>query len=147
MQHGEVERVDPLEIIGIEHVLRPGALGRDRAEIRLEHAQNRVQHRQAGTAEVAAGVLQPVGEVWLDQGIEDDAGGGLQLAQHAIKLRRRAHQGIDMLNRRNALILGRGRPAHRDQRLAGRIRHQVEMEKIAAHEKACPAPDVQRRCG
>src|SRR5262249_57854861 len=40
-----------------------------------------------------------------------------------------AHGRIDMLDRMDGGILGGGGARHRDQRLAGRVRHEMEMEE------------------
>ena len=64
VHHGVVERVDPLEVFGIEDVLRADLMGRFGAEIGLEQPQHRPEDRQTGQAELAALVLQPV-----DQGL------------------------------------------------------------------------------
>ena len=73
MQHGVVERIDALEIFGIEHVLGADAMRGLGAEIGLEQLQHRPEHRQAGQAELAAMLLQPCDQVLLEQRVEHDA--------------------------------------------------------------------------
>ena len=131
VQHGVVERVDALEIFGVERVLRADPLAGLRAEIGLQQLQHRTEDRQAGQAELAAFLLQPLGEVVIEQGIEHDAGRFLDLGQHAIELFLGPHQRIDMLDRRHLGVLRRRRASDRDQSLTGRIRDEMQME-IAA---------------
>ena len=68
----------------------------------------------------------------IDQGEEHDSGRVLDFGDHPVELRRRAHQRIDMFDRSDALILRRGGARGGDQRFAGRIRNQMEMEIAAA---------------
>ena len=128
MQHGVVERVDALEIFGIEHVLGADPRGRFGAEIGLQQAQDRTEDRQARQTVFAALALEAPGQIRIEQRIEHDAGRGLDLAQHTVELLLRAHQRIDMLDRRHIGILRGSRARDRDQRLAGRIRNEMKME-------------------
>ena len=140
MQHGVVQRVDALEVFGVERVLRADALGRFGAEIGLEQRQHRIENRQARQAELAAlGFAAASASVVLEHGVEHDAGRGLDLGDDAIELLVGAHQRIDVLDRRDGGILRRGRARDRDQRLAGRVRDEMQMKEIAAlrHRSAC----------
>ena len=72
-------------------------------------------------------------EVLIDQREEDDAGRRLDLGDGAVELRPGPDQRVDVLDRRHVLVLGRDGTAGRDQRLAGRIRDQVQVEIVASH--------------
>ena len=73
VQHREVERIDALEIFGIEHVLGAGAMDGLGAEIGLEQPQDRAQHRHAGQPEFAALVFQELDQVFFQQRVEHQA--------------------------------------------------------------------------
>ena len=81
-----------------------------------------------GSAELAAVLFQPLDQVFFEQRVEHDAGRFGDFGQHAIELLLRAHHRIEMLDRRHVGVLRRGRARHRDQRFAGRVGHQMEME-------------------
>ena len=72
-------------------------------------------------------------QVLLDQGVEHDAGRGLDLADHALELGVRTHERIDMLDGGNALILRDDRAGDGDQRFARRVGDEMEMEIAASH--------------
>ena len=132
VQHGVVQRIDALEIFGVEHVLRADPRLGFAAEIGLEQAQHRTENRQARHAEFAAGFLQPLGQLRLEQRVEHDARRGLDLGQHPVELLARAHQRMHVLDRRHRGILRRRRARDRDQGLAGRVGDQMQMEIIGA---------------
>src|SRR5205085_12570864 len=64
------------------------------------------------------------------QRIAHDAGPGVALVQHPVELSLAADQGLDVLERSYIGVLGGGRPSNGDQGLAGRVRHEVEVEII-----------------
>jgi hypothetical protein len=59
VQHRVVERVDALEIVRVERVLRADAMRGLGSQIRLQQLQHRPQNRQAGQAQLAAVFLKP----------------------------------------------------------------------------------------
>ena len=130
--HAEIERVDPLEIIGVEHVLRAGARRGVLSEVGFEQRQDWSQDRQARRARCFAAFFKPLRKIGIDQRKENDSGRVLDLGNHPIELGRGAHQRIDMFDRGDALILRRGGARGGDQRLAGRVRDQMKMEIAAA---------------
>ena len=86
MQHRVVQSIDPLEIFGIEHVLRADTLGRFRTEIGAEQLQHRPEDRQAGQTEILAALFELLHQIRLEQRVEHDAGRLLDLRQHPIEL-------------------------------------------------------------
>ena len=62
VQHGEVERLDAAEIVGIEHMLAGDRRRRRRAEIGFEHLQDALQHRNARNVQPFAGLLDLLGQ-------------------------------------------------------------------------------------
>ena len=128
VQHRVVQRIDALEIFGVERVLCADARLALAAEIRLEQLQHRTQDREIRHAEIAAGLLQPRREFLFEQRVEHDARRSLDLDQHAVELLVRAHQRMHVLDRRHAGVLGRGRARDRDQGLAGGVRDEMQME-------------------
>ena len=63
-------------------------------------------------------------------------GAFLDLGQHAVELLLGAHQRIDVLDRRDIGVLRRRRARDRDQRLAGRVGDQMQMEVVACCDEA-----------
>ena len=133
VEEGEVHGVDALEIFRVQHVLRTGPRRRMGAEIGREQGMDRLEHREMRRARVAANLFQPVRQVLLDQGVQHDAGRGFDLADHALELGVRTHEGIDMLDGGNAFILRDGRAGDGDERFARRVGDEMEMEIAASH--------------
>jgi hypothetical protein len=73
VEHGVVERIDALEIFGIEYVLSAGAVDGLSAKIGLKQPQHRSQHRHTGQAELAAFCFQRGNQVFLEQRVEHQA--------------------------------------------------------------------------
>ena len=128
VQHAEIERVDALKILGIQRVLGADPRRGLRAQIGLEQTEHGSENRQAGDPEISALVFQAIGELAVEQRIEHDARGRLNLAEHPVKLLVTAHQRVNVLNRRDRQVLGGSGARHRDQRLAGRIGKQMQMK-------------------
>ena len=57
VRHGEIERIDAPEIVGIDHVLAGHDRRLRRAEVGFEHLHDRLQHVQARHLELAAAAL------------------------------------------------------------------------------------------
>src|SRR5262249_50302634 len=132
MQHRVVERIDALEIVGVERVLRTDAMRGLGAEIGLQELQDRPQDRQAGQAQLPAVIFEPLQKFLLEQFIENDPRRLLDLCQYTIKLLLGPHQRINVLHRRDLGVLrGRG-PRDGGQRLTGCVRYEVEVEIAAS---------------
>ena len=131
VQHRVVERIDALEIVRVERVLRADSVGGLGAQIGLQELQDRTQDRQTGQAQLAAVIFEPMQQLVVEQRVEHDAGRFLDLGQDAIELLLRAHQRIDMFHRQDLGVLRGRRARNRRQRLAGRVGHEVKVE-IAA---------------
>ncbi len=143
----EVHRVDALEVLGVQHVLGAGPRRGLGAQIGAQQVVDRPQDRQAGRAGLAGHLLQPLAEIAPHQRVEDEARRGPDLRDHPVELRGRAHQRVDVLDRRHALVLGGGRAPDIDQRLAGGVGDEVEVEVAAAHsDRLCGRP-LGRLCG
>ncbi len=128
VRHGEIERIDAGEVVGVEQMLA-GHDGRlRRAEIGFEHLHDRLEHVQARHLELAAAPLDLLDQLLLDDGVEDDARRLLHLLQHARELLLGAHQRMHVLDRAHLRVLHRGRLGHGGERLAGGIRDQMQME-------------------
>src|SRR6185437_14885009 len=119
IDHAEVERVDPLEIVSVEHVLRTSPWLVILPKVRLEQNQYRLEDRQARRTRRLTAGLKPVGQIGIDQRKKDDSWRILDLGNHSVQLGRRAHQRIDMFYRSNPLILRRGGAGRGDQRFSG----------------------------
>jgi hypothetical protein len=128
MQHGVIERVHPLEIIGIQHVLGANARGRFRAEIGLEQLQHGPNDRKAGDVDFLALALEPRHQVALEQREKHDPGLVLDLGEDAVELLLAAHQRIDMLDRGHIGVLRRDRARDGRQRFAGGIGDEVKVK-------------------
>ena len=129
MLHGEVQRVDAAEIFGVEHMLRADAAAGRRAEIGLEHGQHRLQHRDAGQAHRGAALVDHVRKLLVDDRVEHDARLLLDVLEHLRQLLFGADQRIDVLDRARVLVLRRSRAAGGEQRLAGGVRDQMQVEE------------------
>ena len=77
-------------------------------------------------------------QILFQQRKQHNAGRFLDFIQHAIELLLAAHQRIDMFDRRHIGILRGHRARHRDQRLAGRIGHQMKMKIVAGRGHVRP---------
>ena len=62
VDHGEVERIDAAEVFRIENVLGADAARAGRAEVGLQHLQDRLEHGGAGNADALAGMFQALAE-------------------------------------------------------------------------------------
>src|SRR5271168_3852207 len=125
IDHAEVERIDPLEIVGVKHVLRAGSRRIVLPEVGLKQRQYGLEDRQARRAGSLAPCLKSVGKVGIDERKENDSGRILDLGCGA-------HQRIDMLDRSDPLILRGSGPRGGDQRFAGRVRNKMKVEVAAA---------------
>jgi hypothetical protein len=114
IDHAEVERIDPLEIVGVKHVLRAGSRRVVLPEVGFEQRQYRLEDRQAGRARSLAPCLKSVGKVGIDERKENDSRRVLDLGNHSVELGCGAHQWIDMLDRSDPLILRGSGPRGRD---------------------------------
>ena len=130
--HGEIEGIDAGKIVGVEQMLAGNDRRLGRAEIGFEHLHDRLEHMQARHLEFAAAALDFLDQLFLDDGIEDDARRLLHFLQHARKLLLGAHQGMHVLDRAHAGVLHRGRLGHGGEGLAGGVRDQMQME-VAWH--------------
>jgi hypothetical protein len=145
MDHGEVEGVDPAEIICIEHVLRPDASRSWGSEIGLEHLQHRLEHRRARNADATAGRLKPLAEGAVDERVKNDPRLFLERRNHAVELGRGTHHGMNMLDRPHLRILRRRGAGDRDECLARGVGDEMKMEVAAPHERS-PGQGVDK-CG
>jgi hypothetical protein len=128
MEHGEVERLDAPEIIGVENVLSADGGRRGRAEIGFEHLQDGLQRRHARHVQSLAGAFELLGELAVEQGVEDDSGGGLDIPHHPLELAPATHQGVQVLDRPDLGILNPDRLGDGDQRLAGRVGDHMQVK-------------------
>ncbi len=130
VHHGEVQRLDPAEIGGIEHVLGadPGrAFG---TEIAMEERQHRAEHGKTRHVQLAAARLEMLAQRVIDERIENDPRVGLDLLQRMIELLLVPEQRKNVLDRGHGRELRSRRAADRKQGLAGRVRDEMQM-KIA----------------
>src|SRR5262249_43161755 len=100
-------------------------------EIGLKQAEHRTQNIEIGHSELSALLLEPLGELAIEQCVEDDPRCRLHLAEHAIELPRATNQRVNMLDRRNRGVLRGRRTGDGDQRFAGRVGDEMKV-KIAS---------------
>ena len=72
----------------------------------------------------------------VDQRVEDDPRRLLDLPQRLLDLRLVAHQRMQMLDRMGVLVLRGDGAADADQRLAGGVGNEVEVE-VALRDQSC----------
>ncbi len=128
VQHGEIECLDAPEIVGIEHMLTADGGRCGRPEIGFEHLENRFQGEHTRHVEPLAALLQLFGQFPVEHGIEDDAGGGLDIFQHPFELAPAAHQGVEVLDGPYLGVLHPDRLGDDGQRLSGRIGDHMEVK-------------------
>ena len=128
MKHRVVERIDALEIFRVEHVLGADPVDGLGAEIGLEQTQHRPQHRHARQREVAAFLFQRLDQVFLEQRVQHQARRLGDFRQRVVELLLGAHHRVKMFDRRYIGILRRSSARDRDQRFAGRVGNEMEME-------------------
>jgi len=100
----------------------------------MEQARDRLQDRKTRRSAFSAGFFQPIYQSLIDEREENDARCRSDLRDNLVELGLRAHQRIDVLDRRHALILRRNGAADRDERLAGRVGYKMQMEIAAAQQ-------------
>jgi len=130
MHHRIVQRIDTLEIFGIQDVLGTNAPRGCRAQISLEQLHHGTNDRQARDVDLLALALQPKHQVLFQQGEEHDAGRLLDFIQHPVELFLAAHQRIDVFDRRNVGVLGGHRACHGDQGFTGRVGNQMKVKIV-----------------
>ena len=130
MNHRVVQRVDALEILGIQDVLSADASRGRRTQIGLEQLHHRADDRQARDIDLLALAFQPKHQILFQQGKEHDAGRLLDFVQHTVELLLAADQGIDVFHRGHVGVLRSHRARHRDQGFAGRIGNQMKVKII-----------------
>jgi hypothetical protein len=128
--HGEVERIDPPEIFGIENMLGADTPSRRRTQIGLKDGQDWFENRYAGNSQRGTAIINHRRKPLIDDCIEDDARLGIYAIQHPLHLLFRTDQWINMLYRSCMRILRRSSASSRDESLAGRIRNHVKMKVI-----------------
>ena len=74
-------------------------------------------------------LLQLAADVAVDQRVEHQPGPPLDLVEHAVEMAFRAHHRPEMLDHLDIVELGEAGLGDHLQRLAGRVRQQVKMER------------------
>jgi hypothetical protein len=116
-------------VIPIEHIY---------ALVRSDRQMERVLEEIA-----TAPLFKLFAQIAVDQGVENHAGGRGHLLQHPLHLLVGADQGVDVLDRDDAVEAGGDRLGHGVQRLAGGIRHQMDVE-IGGQTAGIGRPDAGR---
>ena len=132
VQHGVVERIDALEIVGVESVLCPDAMGGLGTEIGSQQLQDRPEDRKTRQAQLAAVLFETLQQFIVEQRIQNDARRFLDLGQHAIELLLGPHQRVDMLDRQYLGVLRGRRARDGGEGLTGRVGHEVKVEIAAS---------------
>ena len=74
MAHGEIQRVDAAEILGIEGMLAANLRTRLSIEILRQAGDDWIEYRDTGNGKPLALQLQLVAEVLVDDGEQDNSG-------------------------------------------------------------------------
>ena len=117
-----VDRLDPIEIGGVERVLTARPADRLLAEQARQRADHRIERGDRVEPHGVTSRLEPSTHRRVDQGVDDEAGLGGDLVQHAIEMAFGSHHRPEMLDRLDALELGEAGLGDILQRLAGGIR-------------------------
>src|ERR1700733_10985012 len=110
IDHAEVERIYPLEIVGVKHVLRAGSRRIVLPEVGLEQRQYGLEDGQARRARSPAPPLKSIGKIGINEGKGDDSGAILDLGNPRFVVRRKPHHGLAIFNETTPLILRGSRP-------------------------------------
>ena len=131
MRDGELDRIDAREISRVQRVLTAGPrlrlLPKEPLQ-RLEHAVERRHVRQPGHA---AACLQRLANLRIHQRVDDQPRPLQHLRQHAIEMPGGADHRPEMLDRLHPVELRDAGLGDRLQRLAGRIRKEMEVKTHA----------------
>jgi hypothetical protein len=128
MGDSEVQRFDPVEVIVVQGVLGADAGGDRGAKVPGEGGHQGIQGGHARHLQRTTARLQRGAEILVHDGVEHHARRVLDLAQHAFELTARADQSVDMLDGQDGVEPGAHGLGHGVQRLARRIRHQVDVK-------------------
>ena len=110
VHHREIQGVDPLEIVGVQHVLRARARRRVLTQIRLEQCEDRAEDGKARRSRRLATRLQTLRELRIDKREQHNSRRILDFRDHAIELRGGSDERVHVFDGSDALIL-RGRRA------------------------------------
>ena len=127
MRHGEIERVDPLEVVGVQRMLSRHLRRGLGVEILRQYCNDGIEDRHARDSQGLAVLFKMLADFRVDKGEQDDAGLLFDLAQCAIELRRSPDQCIDMGNRPEVGILGGRGLCHGIECFTRRIGDEVKM--------------------
>ncbi len=84
--HGEVERVHPLEVAGVQGVLGAHTGGERGPEIAGQGRDQRIQGGNAGHLHIATALLQRRAQLLVDDGVQHHPRSALDLLQHPVQL-------------------------------------------------------------
>jgi hypothetical protein len=128
MADGVVQRVHPVEIVGVQGVLHPHPAGDRSAQVAGKRRDQRIQRRDAGHVELATAFLQGGAQLVVDDGVDHHPGRFLDVGQGALQLSLRANKGVDVLDGQDVLEPGADGARQGVQGLAGRIGDQMNVE-------------------
>ncbi len=140
MGEGEIHRLDPVEIFGVELVLPAGLAARLLPEMSGHRVHHRLQHRHHRHLQGPAAGDQQLAQPVVHDGIEDEAGILLDAGKGAVHLARRANQRPGMLGDIVILELDQAGAHHAVDGLAGRIRYQMNVKALG--HIPCPQRSV-----
>ncbi len=136
MGHGEIDRVDTPEIVGVESMLPANLRPRRCIEILRKGGDDRIEDGQARNTHQLALRLELGAQFRIDKCEQHDAGLFLNLAQGAVELGGRPDQCIDMCNGAEVGILRCGGLGNRVEGLSRGVRNEMEVEK-PLRERLC----------
>ena len=109
--------------------MQVGVLGRQgRPQIARQGPVQRVERGDLRHVETPAAVFQLLAQLAVDEGVQHHARSRGDLLQHSLHLPVRADQGVDVLDGDDAVETGHDRLGHGVERLAGGVRHEVDVE-------------------
>lgn len=125
--HGEVESVDPLEVVRVKGMLSCHLRCGGRVEVFRKDRNYRIENRHAGNAKQSALMLEMGSQALIYDGEEHDTWLLLDLPQGTIELAGCADERVDMSDWAKIGVLGSGGLGNRIQGLARGIRDQMEV--------------------
>ena len=125
---GVVQRLDAVEVVGVEGVLGADPVGELGAEIAAEAAVRGSSAAMQGISSSRQPASSCAAQLAVDDGVQDHAGRLLDLLQHPVQLPGRADQGVDVLDRQHVVEAGADRLGDGVQRLSRGIGDEMDVE-------------------
>ena len=120
-----MHRIDPAEIIGVQHILPARLVLHRGADLRLQQLEHRIQHMQQSDPHARAGGIKLAPQRVIHQATQNRARLGLHAFQHPMQLQPRTDQGPAMIGHFGLVELRHGGARQSVQSIPSRVGYQV----------------------